>query len=411
MFKNGWRKPSVVMASYLDRIGAGAVLANPEVLDFDWMPPQLVGREPVQRELASKFSTLSHPEGAGRAVITGPVGSGKTVLADTFCRDIQRHLTGKRNVRSVKVNCRNASTSMRVVQRILHLLDPGHPDRGLSMGELLLSLRRLLRREASHLIVVLDEVDHMLRRSGDDLLYQLLRIDEDQEGKGTMSLILISQEQVLDVLETAVISRMGASNHIKINPYSVEGLEAIASQRATLGLVPGTWTPEIIRLIAEKAGPTGDARKAIELLNAAVERCEFRQDGHNEPHLIVEDIHEPSNASIAASGSNLEAVDDLNTHAMLVLLAMCRRLTNQETMTTGDVEQLYAVVCEEYDVKMKSHTTVWKYLKEFETRQLTVSRVATIGGGRGRTTHLSMPHFLPKDLASRLEMLLKKHFR
>jgi len=411
MFKNGWRKDCDVMASYLDRIGAGAVLDNPEVLDFDWMPPELVGRDPVQRELAAKFSTLAHHEGAGRAVITGPVGSGKTVLADTFCRDIQRHLAGKRNVRSVKVNCRNASTSMRVVQRILHLLDPGHPDRGLSMGELLLSLRRLLRREASHLIVVLDEVDHMLRRSGDDLLYQLLRIDEDQEGKGTMSLILISQEQVLDVLETAVISRMGASNHIKLQPYSVEGLEAIALQRAELGLVPGTWTPEIIRLIAEKAGLTGDARRAIELLNAAVERCEFRQDGHNEPYITVEDIHEPSNASIATSGSNLEAIDDLNTHAMLVLLAMCRRLTNQETMTTGDVEQLYAVVCEEYDVKMKSHTTVWKYLKDFETRQLTVSRVATIGGGRGRTTHLSMPHFLPKDLASRLEMLLKKQFR
>ncbi|MFL2970314.1 MAG: AAA family ATPase, partial [Candidatus Poseidoniaceae archaeon] len=85
------------MTSYLDRIGAGAVLANPEVLDFDWTPPELVGREPVQRELAAKFSTLNHPEGAGRAVITGPVGSGKTVLADTFCRDIQRHLAGKRN--------------------------------------------------------------------------------------------------------------------------------------------------------------------------------------------------------------------------------------------------------------------------------------------------------------------------
>jgi cell division control protein 6 len=411
MFKNGWREPSVVMASYLDRIGAGSVLADPEVMDFDWTPPELVGREMVQRELASKFATLSHPEGAGRAVITGPVGSGKTVLADTFCRDIQRHLSGKRNVRSVKVNCRNASTSMRVVQRILHLLDPGHPDRGLSMGELLLSLRRLLRRQASHLIVVLDEVDHMLRRSGDDLLYQLLRIDEDQEGKGTMSLILISQEQVLDVLETAVISRMGATNHLRIKPYTVDGLEAIALQRAQLGLVTGTWTPEIIRLIAEKAGPSGDARKAIELLNAAVERCEFRQDGHNESHLIIEDIHEPTNAAIVTTGSNLEVIDDLPPHAMLVLLAMCRRLTNQESMTTGDVEQLYAVVSEEYEVKMKSHTTVWKYLKEFETRQLTVSRVATIGGGRGRTTHLSMPHFLPKDLGSRLEMMLKKHFR
>ncbi len=58
------------MASYLDRIGAGAVLENPEVLDFDWMPPELVGREPIQRELASKFSTISHPEGAGRAAVS-----------------------------------------------------------------------------------------------------------------------------------------------------------------------------------------------------------------------------------------------------------------------------------------------------------------------------------------------------
>ena len=126
------------------------------------------------------------------------------------------------------------------------------------MGELLLSLRRLLRREASHLIVVLDEVDHMLRRSGDDLLYQLLRIDEDQEGKGTMSLILISQEQVLDVLETAVISRMGASNHLRVSGYTADGLEAIAAQRAQLGLVLGTYTPEIILLISEKAAHTGD---------------------------------------------------------------------------------------------------------------------------------------------------------
>jgi cell division control protein 6 len=410
MFNNGWRKPSDVMSNYLDRIGAGWILANPEVFNFDYVPDELVGRDDVQNELASKFTTIHLPEGSGRVVITGPVGSGKTTLAQTFCRDIQRHLANKRNIRSVHVNCRNASTSMRVVQRILHELAPGHPDRGLSMGELLMSLRRILRQETSHLIVVLDEVDHMLRRSGDDLLYQLLRIDEDQSGKGTLSLILISQEQVLDVLETAVISRMGSTNHLRVKPYDVEGLAAIATQRAKMGLVPGTWTPEIIRILAEKAVPTGDARRVIELLNAAVERCEFRQDAHNERRLIIDDIHVPLNREPTTGGSNLEHIDDLNPNAMLVLLALCRRLTKQESMTTGDVEQLYAVVCEEYEQKMKSHTTVWKYLKDFEERQIISSRVATITGGRGRTTHLSMPHFLPKDLASRLEMLLKKKF-
>ena len=30
IFNNGWRKPSVVMTGYLDRIGAGYVIENPE---------------------------------------------------------------------------------------------------------------------------------------------------------------------------------------------------------------------------------------------------------------------------------------------------------------------------------------------------------------------------------------------
>jgi cell division control protein 6 len=399
------------MSNYLDRIGAGFVLANPEGLDFDYMPDELVGRDDIQKQLASKFSTLSHPDGAGRAVITGPVGSGKTVLAGTFCRDIQRHLANKRQIKSVQINCRNASTSMRVVQRILHKLDPGHPDRGLSMGELLISLRKLVRRDSAHLIVVLDEVDHMLRRSGDDLLYQLLRIDEDQSGKGTLSLIIISQEQVLDLLETAVISRMGSTNHIMIPPYTVDGIEQIINQRAQYSLVGGTFSPKIIRLIAEKAAPSGDARRGIELLSAAVERCEFRQDAQSAREILVEDIHEPNDGVALQIGIKLEIVDDLSAHQMLVLLALCRRLKTEETMSMGDVESLYAVVCEEYEQKQKSHTTIWKYIKHLEQQQLIDSKVSNVSDGRGRTTHLSMPHHLPADLSSRLELLLPKRLR
>ena len=131
----------------------------------------------------------------------------------------------------------------------------------------------------------------MLRKSGDDILYQLLRIDEDQEGKGTLSLILISQEQVLDVLETAVISRMGKTNLIKIPAYDEDELFNIATQRAELSLVNGSYTEEIIRLIAEKSAPVGDARLAIELLKAAAESCEIRQDDHTERAISIDDVH------------------------------------------------------------------------------------------------------------------------
>lgn len=396
------------MTGYLDRIGAGLIIARPEMLDFDYVPETLVAREDIQTELAAKFTTVGTPEGAARTVITGPVGSGKTVLAKTFCRDLRRHLSGKREINVAHVNCRNASTSMRVAQRILHQFDPGHPDRGLSMGELLLSLRKMLRRTSTHLIVVLDEVDHMLRRSGDELLYQLLRIDEDQEGTGTISLILISQEQVLDVLETAVLSKFGQSNHIRIPPYTVDGLEAIVRQRAELALVPGTWNDGILQLLAERAGDAGDARRVIEYLSSAAERAEFRQDGHVEQAITVEDLHAVNERLASDTTQRLEVVDDLHPQAMMVLLAMCRRLRSQESMTMGDVEQLYAVICEEYEQQPKSHTTLWKHVKTIEQEGIVATRVATVPGGRGRTTHLSMPHFLPSDLANRLELLLPK---
>ncbi len=396
------------MVDYLDRIGAGYVINDPEPLDFDYIPQELVSRAEYQKQLAARFASIDKHEASCRAVITGPVGSGKTVLVKTFCRDLQRHLMNRRNINIAHVNCRNASTSTRVVQRILHAIDPGHPDRGLSIGELLLSLRKLTRRNSSHLIVILDEVDHMLRKSGDDILYQLLRIDEDQEGKGTLSLILVSQEQVLDVLETAVISRMGKTNLIRIPSYNEDELYEIASQRANLSLVKGTYSEEIIRLIAQKSAPIGDARLVIELLKSAAESCEIRQDDHTKREISVDDVHAKDDMLSVDMVSEIDAIDGLNAHAMLVLLAICRRLKKESSMTTGDVENLYAVVCEEYSEDMKSHTTLWKYLKEMENRQLIKTRISTVPGGRGRTTHLSMPHFLPTDIASRVEMLIKK---
>ena len=396
------------MVDYLDRIGAGYVINDPEPLDFDYIPQELVSRAEYQKQLAARFASIDKHEASCRAVITGPVGSGKTVLVKTFCRDLQRHLMNRRNINIAHVNCRNASTSTRVVQRILHAIDPGHPDRGLSIGELLLSLRKLTRRNSSHLIVILDEVDHMLRKSGDDILYQLLRIDEDQEGKGTLSLILVSQEQVLDVLETAVISRMGKTNLIRIPSYNEDELYEIASQRANLSLVKGTYSEEIIRLIAQKSAPVGDARLVIELLKSAAESCEIRQDDHTKREISVDDVHAKDEMLSVDMVSEIDAIDGLNAHAMLVLLAICRRLKKESSMTTGDVENLYAVVCEEYSEDMKSHTTLWKYLKEMENRQLIKTRISTVPGGRGRTTHLSMPHFLPTDIANRVELLIKK---
>ena len=393
------------MSSYLDRIGAGLVLNNPEVFGFDFIPDILVGREELQKELASIFGSISHPEGTARAVITGPVGSGKTALAKRFCKDVIRHLADKRNIRHVHVNCRNAATPSRVMQKIVQDLDPGHPDRGLGVGELLTSLRRMLSNSNSHLIVIFDEVDHLLRRSGDDIIYKLMRIDEDRDGTGTLSTILVSQEQILDLLENAVLSRVGRSNHIRIPPYDENGLFQIISQRRDLGLVTGTCPDEILELVAQAAAPSGDARQSIELLEGAAKRAESSGRSIIEP----KDVQR----TVITMPNNVDSmnIDDIPVHAMLILLGLCRRLKKQESVTSGIAEKLYHVVCEEFDESPKGHTTLWKHLKRLAQEDIIVTRTAKAEVGRGRTQHISMPHMLPSDVARRLETLIPTKIR
>ncbi|MDP7312534.1 MAG: AAA family ATPase [Candidatus Thalassarchaeaceae archaeon] len=385
------------VTDYLDRIGAGLILDNAEPLSYDYMPDVLVGREEQLSQLAVIFQQIDDHTVSCRVAITGNVGCGKTVLSHVFSRDLQRYLGSKRDLKIVHVNCRNHPSKSQALQRIVTSLDSRHPERGFGSGEILQSIRKQLQNSSEHLILILDEVDHLLRADKGDLLYQLLRIDEGRESRGTISLIIISQEQVLDQLESAVLSRFGRSNHIRLEPYNALELAAIAKQRASLACKEGTVSEGVLRTIGQRASETGDARVAIELLENSVKQAE--KAGRAE--VLANDVRWQAREI----GRTVEpsVVDDLNRHAQMILLALCRRLRKEDEVTTGDSEKLYRVVCEEYEVEPRSHTTFWKHLKRLEALELIEARTDSRREGRGRTQFLSMPAALPGSLEKRLE--------
>ena len=400
IFKNSQLWESA-MAEYLNRIGAGLILLDAAPLSYDWVPPEVVGREEEQSALASMFTSIATPGMSCRAIITGNVGSGKTVLSRAFADDLSRHLSTARTIIPVHVNCRNHPTTAQVLQRVAKSLDDRWPERGFSSSEVIQGIRRNLRTRNQHMLLILDEVDHLLRRDDGDLLYQLLRIDEGRDESGTLSLILISQEQVLDRLEAAIISRFGQSNHLALKPYSANQLTAIASQRAALATRHGAVSEEILTLIGQSSADSGDARVAIELLESSVMQAE--KGGCRE----VEAKHVQKRTAMRVNTVEPSIVDQLPEHEKLVLLAICRRLRRDPEITTGDAEQLYKVVCEEFNAKPRSHTTFWKHLKSLENRGLMESRMATAKAGRGRTQYITMPDTLPSTIESRLENALK----
>ena len=385
------------MAGYLDRIGAGKVLLDKGPLSYDWIPPALVGRDDELSDMASIFAQIENHDTSCRAVVVGPVGSGKTVLTQRFADDIQRHLDGRRRIVITHVNCRNHPTGSQVLQQIALSLDSRHPERGFSSGEIIQSIRRNLHTHESHLLLILDEADVLVNRDSSDIIYKLLRIDEAREQQGSISLILVSQNStLLKLFEPAIISRLGQSNFIEMQPYDANTLTGIAAQRSEIACRTGSVSDETLAKIGRFAAESGDARMAIELLDASIRRAE--KAGRSE--VLLEDVQ---TSTLRNSSLEPSSVDNLSLHLKLVLLGICRRLKKSEEVSSGDAQKLYLLVCEENDVKARSYTTFWKHLKTLESQGLIETRAANTNVGRGRTQHITMNNIAPAGIESRIE--------
>jgi Cdc6-like AAA superfamily ATPase len=210
-------------------------------------------------------------------------------------------------------------------------------------------------------------------------------------------LILVSQNQtLLKLFEPAIISRLGQSNVIELAAYDEVTLTGIARQRADVACRTGSVGDETLAKIGRFSGESGDARHAIELLDAAIRRAEKAGRGD----VLPEDVRVSTLRQAAFEPSQ---IDVLSKHQKLVLLGICRRLKKADHISSGDAQKLYNLVCEEFGFKPRSYTTFWKHLKALEVEGLIDTRTTKANVGRGRTRHITMTNTLPASLESRIE--------
>src|SRR5256886_15284074 len=108
-------------------------------LSLEWLPPRLPHRETQLRFLTELFrSVIDKPETTSpKVLITGEIGTGKTVLTQRFGMDIQRTArTLKQNLQYIHVNCREFRGSLfMILKQVLQKFTPQFPQRGFSSEE------------------------------------------------------------------------------------------------------------------------------------------------------------------------------------------------------------------------------------------------------------------------------------
>jgi cell division control protein 6 len=375
-------------------------------LSLEFIPRNLPHRDDQMRFLTQlfRFSLDSPFSTSQRVLITGDVGTGKTVLAQRFGTDLVKAARGRKvNLHYVHVNCREAKGSLfMIIKRVLTQFEPEFPKRGFAPEELLHTLMDMLDDKNMHLILALDEVEHLIRVEESTPIYNLTRIQEERVGKPIrLSLIFILRElEYLQKLDRSTIDTL-QRNIVKLDKYSSRQLIDILQDRVSLAFKENAVTDEALELVADVGGQSGDARYAIELLWRAGKYAD------SEPSKRVLTDHVRKAAGSVYPLLRGEYIAALSPHEKYMLLALARTLEeSQEAYANiGTVEREYKAVCEEYNDKPRKHTQIWKYARGLGA--IGVIAASKSGEGvRGKTTLLGLQNIPASTMREQLEAAL-----
>ncbi len=387
-----------------DALRGPSVFKDESKLDFTYVPEELPHRNEEIRSLTMTMRPVLTSGSPQTVLIRGPVGSGKTALSKRFCSEFRRICQEKDvALEKVHVNCRRRSTTPSALLQIINHFDPAFPDRGFSTTEMLEQLTKQLKRRKTHLLVVLDEVDVLVKKAGSDLIYHLTRFNEEEAlGPFGVSLILVSQEDVRLYMDEGTRSTFKQTNTLNLEPYSTEALAAITDQRVDLAFHPNTVNAGVVDLIADIASDKGDARFAIEVLHRAGQAAdEGRSDKVRPEHVRAAKAH----IHPFVTDERLAEVDKRKA---LVLLALARVLKRGGAYAkTGDVESAYEAVCEELGERPRGHTQFWTYIQDLDALGLLEAKRSG-KGVVGTTTLMSLPDVPAEVLEKRLGSLIEQ---
>ncbi|MGC9008998.1 MAG: ORC1-type DNA replication protein [Sulfolobales archaeon] len=390
-----------------------SVFYKKEALYPEYVPKTLPHRENQIRQLAEYFRPLLTSPGSAsiKVLSVGGVGTGKTVSTKAFGRDFRDIAMRKGiDVRYVHINCHRSRTLHEVITEVIKEVNVPIPSRGFSARELLEFLHQYLDRHNIYVIITLDEFDYFVETSGSEAVYFLMRIyDEYHEWVKRLNYIMISRDySVIYKLDQATYSYV-TKNIVKFYPYKISELIDILSVRRDEAFHKGTVPDEVIRYIAElegvDGGGSGNARAAIETLLLAGEAA----DQENSPIVKIDHVRK-ARAMISPDIIIIsEALNNLNTHELLLLKALIERLMRKGTpyVSLSEVEEEYNNIATLYSQTPRKHTQVYEYIMNMKRMGILETKPSG-KGRRGRSLLIGIGGAPLEPVAKKINELLEK---
>ncbi len=206
--------------------------------------------------------------------VLGPTGIGKTSTVLKCASILENKFSEKfLNFKSVYINLKlHGGNKYTIYKYILETLMQDISCQGMSADEMIRQVLKYLRVEKKYAIIILDEIDYLIKITKDwGIVYDLTRLNEFEpnESCNIKGIIFIARsKEFYEKLDPAEISTLGRIP-IEFPPYSQEQVSDILDVRSKEAFQPRTIGTDVIDKISKitvSEPINGDLRYALDLL-------------------------------------------------------------------------------------------------------------------------------------------------
>jgi len=160
-----------------------SLFKNKAALQSSYNPNEILHRDEQVAYIAKVLAPALRMERPSNLFIYGKTGTGKTLTVQTTVKQIQaiaaRELIP---IKFVYVNCKLkkvADTEYRLIAEITRFFGRTIPPTGLPTDEVYNIFYKTLEQEKQVVVLILDEIDQLIKKIGDEVIYNLTRINTE----------------------------------------------------------------------------------------------------------------------------------------------------------------------------------------------------------------------------------------
>ncbi len=365
-----------------------SLFQDKKVLQSNYTPETLLHRNEQINQIASTLAPALKLEKPSNLFVYGKTGTGKTVSTKYTASELMAAAQKQnRALKIIYINCKLkkvADTEYRLVAQLASHFGKAIPPTGLPTDEVYKIFYSAIDKDKQTVILILDEIDQLVKKAGDSILYNLTRINEELKN-AQVSIIGISNDLTfIDTIDPRVKSSL-SEEEIIFPPYNALQIQDILHQRAKHAFKPGVVEQGVIeKCAAYAAREHGDARRALELLRVAGEVAER----NNFPLIKMEHID--------AAEEKIERdrlIDLLTTQpkqaqaALYSIIMVCSKKKGK--IFTGEVYEIYRRVCAKANFRPLTQRRISDIIAELD--MLGIINAKVISKGRyGRTREIAL---------------------